>query len=167
MHSKGFDVANDKYKIWIDPNKRRLYARFGVGVGVSEQDADDIIRDVRQMVARLGQGPFDIVNDLRGSSGIPPGVIAPMAATQRWLLQRGLRRVVRVVTSEFVADQFHRVSRSLLGYEVEEVTSLLAAERLLDGADLAPAPTYTPPPPEIALADLEGEREQKRLFSVS
>lgn len=117
------------YSVRIDSVKNRMYLVLSDFFTAAEAEA--VSAEIKEHLSQL-QPDFDFISDVRTFKPGSPEVATIMGETQAHVLKSGLNRFIRVVSEDVIGQmQVERVSRGS-GLTVQNVTSIAAAEALLD-----------------------------------
>lgn len=120
------------YDVKTDTVKNRIIITIGHLDGEAEMQA--LARDVTETCGKLEKG-FTCITDLRKYE-IQDDVFEPyVKQTQEAMIAAGLSKVVRVVRETGLLGHFQFDNASMdVGYHAENVTSMEAAEKILEEA---------------------------------
>lgn len=113
-----------------DLAKNRLILRLSGTMNLEETII--AVKKVRELTNQLKSG-FDIINDISQFMPSDPKVQQEFMETQKYVMSKGAKRVVRVVGSALGSLQFKRLHKEAgVSYEVVEATTFEAAAKYLD-----------------------------------
>lgn len=123
-------MNNTHIEIFNEIPKNRLILRI-IG-SMSYEESLIAVKKVRDLANQLKSG-FDIINDISQFMPSDPKVQQEFMETQKYVMSKGAKRVVRVVGSALGSLQFKRLHKEAgVSYEVIEATTFEAAVKYLD-----------------------------------